>query len=304
MRHTRCARCRRNFAQRLKSFENLRRNDFLGAYHPQQRTKKGTDMSHDDHDLGFHHDLPLMLGRRTLLRGIGGIAALTATTGVANAMTCVADAFETAGPYPADGSNTKAGQTVNVLTEEGVIRRDMRTSFGDYSVTAEGLQLDLQLQLVNVNAACAPLQDYAIYAWHCDTEGRYSLYDDTDRNYLRAVGISDASGLVDFTTILPGCYSSRYPHIHFEVFSSIDEAVSGRQALLTGQLIVDEDTCAAAYAAHSVYASSARNLPRQSLSRDMVFGDNTDDQIAQQTIAMSGDVTTGLTGSVMIGLAL
>jgi protocatechuate 3,4-dioxygenase beta subunit len=32
------------------------------------------------------------------------------------------------------------------------------------------------------------------------------------------VQITDANGVVSFTSIFPGCYSGRWPHIHFEVF--------------------------------------------------------------------------------------
>ena len=85
-----------------------------------------------DHDHGLKHDLPRLIGRRRALAllGVGGGLAMASP---ANALMCVADQWETAGPYPADGTNSKAGQTVNVLTQEGVIRHDIRPSFGGHS---------------------------------------------------------------------------------------------------------------------------------------------------------------------------
>ena len=53
--------------------------------------------------------------------------------------------------------------------------------------------------------------------------GLYSLYNRgaTDQNYLRGVQASDADGKLSFTTIFPGCYRGRWPHIHFEIFRDL-----------------------------------------------------------------------------------
>ena len=148
------------------------------------------DHHDDDHDLGFAHDLSRMIGRRRILAVMGGLG-LAAAANPAAALECVALPWETQGPYPADGSNARAGQVLNVLTQQGVIREDIRTSFGDFSGTADGPQLDLELTLVNADG-CTPLAGHAIYLWHCDAGGEYSLYNLTDQNFLRGVGVSDA----------------------------------------------------------------------------------------------------------------
>ncbi len=260
-------------------------------------------MTHD-HDHGLRHDLPRLIGRRKALAFLGAAAGLgfAGPAAAQDILSCVADAWETAGPYPADGTNAKAGQMINVLTQEGVIREDLRTSFAGMTPTADGLQLDVTLQLVNVNAACAPLEGLAIYLWHCDTIGQYSLYDTTDRNYLRGVGVSDAEGKVKFTTIFPGCYDGRWPHMHFEVFSSAADIATGRDSMLISQVALPEAECSAVYATDSRYTRSASNLTRQSLSRDMVFSDSTEAQMEQRTLSLNGDPTTGYAGTVMIGL--
>ncbi|MBY6091158.1 hypothetical protein [Maritimibacter alkaliphilus] len=252
-----------------------------------------------DHDLGFAHDLPRMIGRRRLLSLMGGLGLASASGLPALAAQCVALPWETAGPYPADGSNVKDGQTVNALTQAGVIREDLRPSFGEMTPVAEGLKLDLELTLQDADG-CTPLEGYAIYVWHCDTTGLYSLYDTTDANYLRGVGMADAEGKVRFTTIFPGCYDGRWPHIHFEVFESAEAAVSGEASVLTAQIALPEEEAAAVYETDARYSNGTRNLGRITIPSDNVFGDNSDAEIAQQTLAVSGDMSEGLTGTVTI----
>lgn len=249
----------------------------------------------DEHDLGFAHDLPRLIGRRGVLAGAGMVMAAPLA-----AAECTALPWETAGPFPADGSNSKAGQLVNVLTQSGVLRQDIRSSFAGYEGTAEGVTMELELQLLDA-AGCTPLAGAAIYIWHCDAVGHYSLYDDTSVNFLRGVGVADAEGRVRFTTIVPGCYPSRWPHIHFEVFETPEAAVAGEASLLTAQIALPEVECAEVYKEKAdIYTNGVPNLGRNSLTRDMVFRDNTPAQIAQQTATMSGDPETGYSAHVTV----
>lgn len=294
---------------------------------------------HDEHDLGLAHDLQAinaLASRRRALRwfaGAGAGALLTgcdggAATGTVVSPTptpspsatatptpsptstptpsagCVADPTETNGPYPADGTNTSSGLTSNALTAANVVRSDIRPSFiGSSTAVAAGVQVTLTLTVVNVNAACAPLAGYAVYIWHCDRDGKYSLYDLPNESYLRGVGVTDANGQVTFTTIFPGCYAGRWPHIHFEVFSSLSNATSGRYAALVSQLAMPAATCAEVYNNASGYSTSVRNFAGVSLSGDNVFGDNSSAQVAQQTPTMSGSATTGYSATAVMGLA-
>ena len=256
------------------------------------------DHHDDDHDLGFAHDLSRMIGRRRILAVMGGLG-LAAAANPAAALECVALPWETQGPYPADGSNARAGQVLNVLTQQGVIREDIRTSFGDFSGTADGPQLDLELTLVNADG-CTPLAGHAIYLWHCDAGGEYSLYNLTDQNFLRGVGVSDDAGLVKFTTIFPGCYAGRWPHLHFEVFASPEAAISGQASVLTAQLALPREICAALYASDARFSDSIANLNQLTLQGDNVFGDNSAAELAQQTLSMSGDAAAGFQGRATI----
>ena len=110
---------------------------------------------------------------------------------------------ETQGPFPADGSNGPS-----VLSLGGVVRSDIRSSFAGLNGTAAGVPLTIELTIVSVST-CSPLAGRAVYIWHCDRAGGYSLYSQgvTNQNYLRGVQEADASGRVSFTSIFPGCYA-------------------------------------------------------------------------------------------------
>ncbi|MBB4154465.1 protocatechuate 3,4-dioxygenase beta subunit [Sphingomonas jinjuensis] len=224
-------------------------------------------------------------------------------TATSSSTACIADPTETAGPYPGDGTNSASGSTSNVLTVNGIVRSDIRSSFISTSTVATGTLLTLTLTLVNVNATCAPLAGYAVYLWHCDRQGNYSLYTAAAESYLRGVQVTDANGQVTFTTIFPGCYDGRWPHMHFEVFSSQSNALSGRYAILTSQLAMPAAVASTVYADTTTYPSSTANLARVSLTNDNVFADNTTAQIAQQTPSFSGSVAAGYTATALIGIA-
>lgn len=194
---------------------------------------------------------------------------------------------ETAGPFPGDGSNGP-----NVLTQDGVVRRDITSSFGSSSGTATGVPTTIELTITDVSKRGDPFAGAAVYAWHCDQQGRYSLYSQgvTDQNYLRGVQEAGSDGKVTFTTIFPAAYSGRWPHVHFEVYPSLAEATKAGNPIATSQLALPEDICNAVYAT-SGYEQSVRNMAQTSLARDMVFSDGAD----QETPTATGDVDRGIT---------
>jgi len=225
------------------------------------------------------------------------------TTTTSSSSSCTALPGETAGPYPADGTNTSSGSTSDILTASGIVRSDIRSSFISSTTQAQGVLTTLTLTLVNTNSSCAPLSGYAIYLWHCDRDGNYSLYTAAAESYLRGVQVTDANGQVTFTTIFPGCYSGRWPHMHFEVFASQAAATTGRNAVLTSQLALPSAACSAVYPYATGYTSSVNNFANVSLTTDNVFSDNTAAQIAAMTPAMSGSVAAGYTATATIGIA-
>lgn len=227
-----------------------------------------------------------------------GTGTGTTTTG------CVANASETNGPYPSDGSNTVNGMVSNVLQQSGVVRSDIRSSFGISTNTAPGVPLTLEITLVNSNNLCAPLSGYAVYLWHCTRDGAYSLYSSgvQNENYLRGVQVSDANGKLTFTTIFPGCYTGRYPHIHFEVYPSLALATLYTNRVLTSQMALPRETCQAVYNTATGYAQSVNNLAGLTIANDNVFGDNSAAQMQQMTAAVAGNVDIGYSGSLLVGV--
>ena len=280
----------------------------------------------EDHDLGLSHDLPTLLGRRRALSvfGLGGAGLLglaacgsdgigTATdssaanapqgappTGgpgsapEANSSVQVAEGEipeETNGPYPADGSNG-----VNVLTQTGIVRSDITTSFGSATGTAQGVPMKLKLKIINMNGDdVQPYAGAAVYVWHCTSGGEYSLYSEAikDENYLRGVQQADANGLVTFHSIFPACYSGRWPHVHFEVYPSLAKATSASDRLRTSQVALPKPTCQAVYATDG-YSRSVANLSQVSLDGDNVFGDGYSLQLGTVTGSVPAGVTVSL----------
>ncbi len=222
----------------------------------------------------------------TTVPGTTGPTATTAA-GAASAGAEIPD--ETAGPFPGDGTNGP-----NALTQSGVVRNDMRSSFGSSSTVAAGIETVVALTIVEADTGL-PIPGAAVYLWHCDQNGSYSLYDLPDENYLRAVQVADDNGNLTVVTSFPGCYAGRWPHAHFEVYGSLDEATVGSQAIKTSQLAFPESTCNEAYAT-SGYESSVQNLTRSSLTRDNVFSDGVDDQL----VTVTGDPNGGYTASLLI----
>lgn len=189
-----------------------------------------------------------------------------------------------------------------MLTTSGVQRSDMRSSFGSLSGTATGVRMDITVTVVDVSDGCTPLSNYAIYIWHCDRNGDYSIYDLPSQNYLRAVGVTDSNGQVTFTSIVPGCYNGRYPHIHFEVFASLAQAVHYNNRLLVSQMAIPQAVCNTVYD-ESLYSSSKSAFSGESTSSDNIFSSYTSAQLAAMTLTMTGDVTNGYTATVTVGLA-
>ena len=201
--------------------------------------------------------------------------------------TCTTIPEETAGPFPGDGSNGP-----NVLDDQAIVRRDITASYGGSDAVAEGVPLTITLDIVDA-VSCQAMSGAAVYVWHCDREGGYSLYSSglEEVNYLRGVQETDAAGRATFDSIFPGAYSGRWPHIHFEVYESLAAATGGREPIATSQIALPEAECDAAYATAG-YEQSVVNMRRTSLARDMVFRD---DSGAQQLGTMTGSASSGFT---------
>ncbi|WEH17416.1 intradiol ring-cleavage dioxygenase [Streptomyces sp. VNUA24] len=280
---------------------------------------------HDDEfDRGLSHDLPVLARRRMigLLAGASMVPLLAAcstddsgtgsasdasssgssssgssSSGTSSSGTSGSDCevipTETAGPYPGDGSNGP-----NVLKESGVVRKDITKSFGSADGVAAGIPLTITLTVVDRSSGCdTPKKGAAVYLWQCDREGRYSLYSDgvTDENYLRGVQETDDEGRLTFTSVFPGCYPGRWPHLHFEVYDSLADATAAGKTAAVSQLAFPKDVCETVYATDG-YGDSVRNLGELSLETDMVFSDGYDQQLA----TMKGSTGKGYTATLTV----
>jgi len=278
-------------------------------------------MQAHDHDHGLAHDLNTLLQRRrSLLWLAAGAAAApllacggggdddgtstssdsSSSSGSSGTGTCSVIPEETAGPYPGDGSNSNSSGVVNVLTLSGIVRSDIRTSIAGASGTAAGVPLTVTLTLVNTNSSCASLAGYAIYLWHCNRDGLYSLYSSgvTDQNYLRGVQVTDSNGQVTFTTIFPACYSGRWPHIHFEVYPSVSKATVATNKVKTSQIAMPAAQCSTVFASTG-YSASVSNFSQTSLSTDNVFSDGA----TLETPTISGSVSAGYAIALTVGIS-
>lgn len=254
----------------------------------------------DIEDQGLSFDIATVVSRRGALGALGagsvtavlaacssGNASDSATTGRASDAGSSADSDltempgETAGPYPGDGSNG-----ANVLETSGVERADLRSSI-DSDTTADGVPLEITMNIIDMADGDVPMVGAAVYLWQCDAAGRYSLYSEGLENetYLRGVQIADDAGAVTFSSIFPGCYAGRWPHLHFEVFPDAEAIVDADNAILTSQIALPQEESAGVYELEE-YAGSAENLGRLTLESDNVFSDGWDQQLASLTGAL------------------
>jgi protocatechuate 3,4-dioxygenase beta subunit len=234
------------------------------------------------------------------LSAVAPLTFASCTNSTAVDAACSVIPSETAGPFPGDGTNRNADCIVNVLTQTGVVRSDIRMSFAGMRGTAQGALLNMKLKLVNSNANCASLAGRAVYLWHCTRDGAYSLYSAgvTKENFLRGVQVADANGELSFVTIFPGCYPGRWPHMHFEIFDSLAAVTNGKNRIKTSQLALPANVCAQVYA-NAGYEASAANFNGMSIKDDGIFGADS----AVQMASVTGDATNAYTATLTIGIA-
>ena len=231
-----------------------------------------------------------------LTTNIGASAGVDTSTGGGGSCASAIPS-ETEGPYPAHDDSAK-----NCLRFSGIVRQDITSSLntGGYYGTsvADGIPLRITLTLSSAGS-CSPLSGYALYLWHCDSTGGYSMYSSgvSSETYLRGVQQSDANGQVVFDTIFPGCYDGRVPHMHFEVFQSLSSAVDDAYVLKTSQLTFDRSVCQTVYS-DSRYGSSSSNLSRIDFASDGIFSDGYSTQLA----SLSGSNSSGYEASLLVGL--
>ncbi|MDD9947067.1 MAG: intradiol ring-cleavage dioxygenase [Myxococcales bacterium] len=170
------------------------------------------------------------------MRSVGALAM-----GVAGARCAGADPHSDKGPpvvawpAPADVACILTPEQV-----EGPFFVDTGLERSDITEGRPGVMLHLRLTLVDVDT-CSLIEGAVFELWHADADGSYSGFnrahgnvsDSAGSTFLRGYQRTDRSGGVEFTTIYPGWYPGRAPHVHLAILAQGDR-------LVTTQLYFDE----------------------------------------------------------------
>ncbi|WP_411766166.1 hypothetical protein [Winogradskyella sp. A3E31] len=136
------------------------------------------------------------------------------------------------------------------------LKSPLRTDIRD---SKKGKTLNLKFQIVDY-PSCNPIENAVVEIWQCDADGNYSGYIEgighnmwesakqmefgkkehiepsNTSTYLRGYQKTDLNGHAEFTTIVPGWYDPRVPHIHYKVLVNNKEH-------LTSELYFDQEFC-------------------------------------------------------------
>ena len=192
---------------------------------------------------------------------------------------CSVSPTETAGPFP-----TKSPSSL--------VTNDIRSD-------RTGVPFTIKITVNNSNNGCAALTGAIVDIWHCDKDGYYSEYGGTGMqsanftsvHFLRGRQTTDANGVVTFTSIFPGWYSGRAPHIHVHIYNT-----TGTSLLVT-QIAFPTDICNTVYTTATNYYT--RGTQDTTNARDNVFSDS----LASQLATITGSVSAGYTLTHVITVA-
>ncbi|MDB5327733.1 MAG: hypothetical protein JWM57_3302 [Phycisphaerales bacterium] len=182
--------------------------------------------------------------RQALRAGIYAFAGAAITAPKLASAVVGATPQETQGPYWVD---------------EKLDRSDIRSDPSTGTVQA-GFPLKLNVGVVKLaNGKSTAVNGALVDIWHCNAYGNYSdepagsgNANTKGQKWLRGYQVTNANGLVRFTTIYPGWYNGRTVHIHARV-----RIVSGTtvKTNFTTQFFFDDAFTTALYAKHSPYKS-------------------------------------------------
>ncbi|EGZ05629.1 hypothetical protein PHYSODRAFT_320154 [Phytophthora sojae] len=130
-----------------------------------------------------------------------------------------------------------------------------------------------ELQFIDVNT-CTPVSDLWIDFWHTNAAGVYSGVvgsaagersnaSNADATFLRGLVQTDSYGLAGFTSIFPGHYEGRAPHI--DIVATYggtyqnNNTYAGGSTIHAGELLFDQDLVSEVEET-SAYASNNQNL--------------------------------------------
>ncbi|OIN60759.1 dioxygenase family protein [Arsenicibacter rosenii] len=225
--------------------------------------------------LGFAAIAPLAQACKTdtdVTPSSTGTSTSTGSTNGSSTGNCSVTPSETEGPFP-----TK--------TPGNLVRKDIRDD-------RTGVAFTINITIKNANSSCAALSGALVDIWHCDKDGYYSEYGGTSMqsvnytsvDFLRGRQTTDSNGLVSFTSIFPGWYASRAPHIHVHIYNA-----SGKSLLVT-QITFPYDISNLVYTTGQSYGYTKGSQDTKN-ETDNVFSDGFTNELA----TVSGSLSAGFT---------
>lgn len=201
-----------------------------------------------------------------------GSSTSTGSSNGSSASNCSVTPSETAGPFP-----TKI--------PANLVRQDIRSD-------RTGVAFAMNITIKNSANSCAALAGAIVDIWHCDKDGYYSEYGGTGMqsanfttvDFLRGRQTTDANGLVAFTSIFPGWYGGRAPHIHVHIYNATGKSLLVTQIAFPYDITNTVYTTAQSYG----YTKGAQDTKNEN---DNVFSDS----YATELATVSGSLSTGYT---------
>ena len=227
------------------------------------------------------------IGRRRALGVLGllGVGAVATACGSGNASNTAAGTSSssdtsTTGAAASDLSTTNtACVTLTPEVTEGPYYLDLNDVRRDITEGRPGAALDLKISVIDATK-CTPIAGAAIDIWHCDAVGVYSGFGSgVQQTFLRGTQVTDANGIAEFATMVPGFYRGRAVHIHLKVHT-------GTAVVHTGQLFFDPALLSTVFQT-SPYSSNGSTPDTP----------NSSDSIYQQAGGTSAVVATSASGS-------
>ena len=232
-------------------------------------------------------------GTHSVTAVYGGNSAYAGSTSSAVSITVAA---------PATCSETREGEEGPYFVDDsasGYARTNILSNL-DGTGTQEGVALALTLYVFDSENSCAAMEGVQVDIWHCNANGVYSAESSestTGQSWLRGYQITDSSGKVQFTTIIPGWYSGRTTHIHLRLRSKYDSSDSS--GTNTMQVFFDQTLIDTLASSTTPYSEEGTN-PTTNAS-DRVYSEEED---GTTLLTLSGSTVEGYTASFNIHLPI
>jgi protocatechuate 3,4-dioxygenase beta subunit len=266
----------------------------------------------------WHPPLDKSISRRNLLGLVGNAVALALLSGCGGGgggtTTGATGTGTTSTSTTTTTTTTTTAPTTDTVTPEGEIgpyfADDSASGFNRSNILSNldgtdsqtGVPLTLTVFVFDSENGNAPVEGSQVDIWQCNPEGIYSdeaSENSTTETWLRGYQLTDATGQVQFVTILPGWYAGRTTHIHLRVRSSYSEASSTTDGTNTTQVffaqsIIDE-------LAQSISPYSAEGTNPTTNASDRVYAQQT---LGENQLTLAGDVTSGFTATFNVYLPI